>query len=330
MRFRTFGVALLVGGGLALGMTLGPVVAAQANPPVDRLGPVGTATISATSIPVGQSVLLGGRGFAPGGIVTVRVNGNTAGTVTADDQGNFSLQLPSFTAPGIYALTGSGPRLVPVTAPGSAAGAGSIGTALPAGAQDAAAVSDKVAQRTVAATVTVTDPSTDGDRSGTGVGIAVGGWSGDGGASAGATGEGGAGGGIGVGFGISGINGAGGDGDTGGGGVGGGGGDTGGGGVGGGGGDTGGGGGGGTGGGGGSLVGQPVTGVQPGGGNDPGGVDQEGPQKADQEYPEAGGLPFTGAETGAMAAIAVALVGGGVILRVAARRRRSGATPEEL
>ncbi len=316
MRFRTFGVALLAGGGLALGMMSGPAVAAQADPqadpPVDCLGPAGTATISATSIPAGQSVVFGGCGFAPGGTVIVRVNGNTAGTVTADDKGNFSLQLPSFAAPGVCALTGSGSQFVPVRALGSASGAGPSATAHAAGAQDPVAAFGGVPQRTVAATVNVTDPSTDGDRSGTGVG--VGGWGRDtdGGASVGTNGEGrpnggvGVGVGVGIGFGIGGIGG--GDnadgGDTGGGGAGAG-------------------GDGGTGAGGGAIVGQPVTGVQPGG------VDPGGPQKADQEYPKTGGLPFTGAETGAMAAIAVALVGGGVILRVAARRRRAGATPEE-
>ncbi|EFC82481.1 hypothetical protein [Parafrankia sp. EUN1f] len=36
----------------------------------------------------------------------------------------------------------------------------------------------------------------------------------------------------------------------------------------------------------------------------------------------AGALPFTGVETGAMMSIAIALLGGGVLLRVAARRRR--------
>ncbi|WP_175084780.1 hypothetical protein [Candidatus Frankia nodulisporulans] len=37
-------------------------------------------------------------------------------------------------------------------------------------------------------------------------------------------------------------------------------------------------------------------------------------------------LPFTGVQTGAMASIAVALLGGGALLRVAARRRRSAVT----
>ncbi|MCK9897382.1 hypothetical protein [Frankia sp. AgB32] len=44
--------------------------------------------------------------------------------------------------------------------------------------------------------------------------------------------------------------------------------------------------------------------------------------------PGGGALPFTGVETGALASIAVALLGGGALLRVAARRRRIvGATP---
>ncbi|WP_052711018.1 hypothetical protein [Pseudofrankia sp. DC12] len=39
--------------------------------------------------------------------------------------------------------------------------------------------------------------------------------------------------------------------------------------------------------------------------------------------PAGGALPFTGVETGAMASIALALLGGGLLLRVAARRRRN-------
>ncbi|ADP83780.1 hypothetical protein [Pseudofrankia inefficax] len=39
--------------------------------------------------------------------------------------------------------------------------------------------------------------------------------------------------------------------------------------------------------------------------------------------PAGGALPFTGVETGAMASIAFALLGGGLLLRVAARRRRN-------
>lgn len=39
--------------------------------------------------------------------------------------------------------------------------------------------------------------------------------------------------------------------------------------------------------------------------------------------PAGGALPFTGVETGAMASIALALLGGGLVLRVAARRRRN-------
>ncbi|AEH10841.1 MULTISPECIES: hypothetical protein [Protofrankia] len=305
MRFRTFAVALLVGGGLALGTAVESAAATHAGPSVDhpdhpdRPGPLGAATVSARSVSVGESVLFGGGGFAPGGTITIRVNNNTVGTATADDQGSFSLRPPAFTAPGDYVVTGTGP---------SAADPGlGLPEGLPTGLPDAVAESggtalDGLPQRTVTATVTVTDPSAGSSAGGAPsaagnggdprVGVAVGGWgSPDGGA-----------GGVGVAFG---VGGGGGGGDSGG--------D-----------DTeepapGGGG-----------VGVPVVLPPVPGGDGPAVVGQEPVRPAGQEYPSTGGLPFTGVETGAMAAIAAALVGGGVILRVAARRRRPGATPDEL
>ncbi|WP_250285277.1 hypothetical protein [Frankia sp. CiP1_Cm_nod2] len=317
MRFRTFAAALLMGGGLALSTAVDPAAATYTGAPVDRPdspGPLGVATVSARSVAVGESVLFGGGGFVPGATITVRVNDGTAGTATADDQGSFSLRPPAFTAPGDYVITGTGPFAAD---PGLGLPAG-LAQGLPGGSPEG------LPQRTVAATVTVTDPSAvlstglaatglaatglaatgdpsadrDGDPR---VGVAVGGW---GSPDGGAGGEDGPRGGIGVAFGVSGIGGDGGNS---------------------GGGDTeepapGGGGG----------VAVPVVLPPVPGGGDPVAAGREPVRPAGQEYPSTGGLPFTGAETGAMAAIAAALVGGGVILRVAARRRRPGTTPDEL
>jgi len=61
-------------------------------------------------------------------------------------------------------------------------------------------------------------------------------------------------------------------------------------------------------------VGVGVVGVGVGGG---------GPGGPGGATPAGGALPFTGVETGAMASIAFALLGGGLLLRVAARRRRN-------
>lgn len=60
-----------------------------------------------------------------------------------------------------------------------------------------------------------------------------------------------------------------------------------------------------------------------GAGGGPGGVGGVGGAAA---TPAGSTLPFTGVQTGAMASIAVALLGGGALLRVAARRRRIAVT----
>jgi hypothetical protein len=66
-----------------------------------------------------------------------------------------------------------------------------------------------------------------------------------------------------------------------------------------------------------NCVGVGVVGVGVGGGGGGGGFGGPG------ATPAGGALPFTGVETGAMASIAFALLGGGLLLRVAARRRRN-------
>ncbi len=117
MNFRVVAVTLLVGGGLALGMALeSPASAQELQGQLPGCsGPISFGSVSPERVPAGGSVVFSSCGFAPGGAVTVDVNGVHAQTVTADGAGNFAIRL-TLPTQGDHYLTGTG-------APKDAAGA---------------------------------------------------------------------------------------------------------------------------------------------------------------------------------------------------------------
>ncbi|WP_131785089.1 hypothetical protein [Protofrankia symbiont of Coriaria ruscifolia] len=119
MNFRVAAVALLVGGGLALGTTLeSPATAQELQEQLPGCnGPISFGSVTPERVPAGGSVVFSSCGFAPGGAVTIDVNGARTQTVTADGTGNFAIRL-TLPTQGDHYLTGTGaPKDAVETAP---------------------------------------------------------------------------------------------------------------------------------------------------------------------------------------------------------------------
>lgn len=149
MKFRTLGVALLMGSGLALTAAL-PAVA-QPYPPAGCSGPFGTGTVNPAVVAVGEETTFSGCGFEPFTIVQIAVDGVPYGSTLAKDDTTFTIEI-TFTTEGAHALTATGQQATTFN------GASSNAVALPT---DDGAVAVQVQApfltRAVSATVLVTE-----------------------------------------------------------------------------------------------------------------------------------------------------------------------------
>jgi hypothetical protein len=108
MKLRTLGVALLASCGLALAVLPASVAAAQTPyPPSDCGGSTGDLELSQSVVTVGSSVVWSACGFTPGASVTMALDGADVAGVVADATGSIS-GTTILTAIGDHTLTGRG------------------------------------------------------------------------------------------------------------------------------------------------------------------------------------------------------------------------------
>ncbi|SQD96344.1 conserved membrane hypothetical protein [Parafrankia sp. Ea1.12] len=114
MKFRTLGVALVAGGGLALAALPASPAAAfddkpdrKPYPPVHCSGPIGEGTVSKSVLLVGEAAVFSGCGFWPGSRVNIELNGVYKTTTQANGSGAFSVPI-TFPTAGTQTLAGIG------------------------------------------------------------------------------------------------------------------------------------------------------------------------------------------------------------------------------
>ncbi|WP_154675308.1 hypothetical protein [Parafrankia elaeagni] len=119
MKFRTLGVALVAGGGLALAaLPASPAAAFDDNfvayPPVGCSGMSGEGSVSKSLLLVGEATIFGGCGFYPGSTVEIQIGGVVQEIASVDDAGRFSVPVIP-TAVGTQTLAAVGEAGAPDT-----------------------------------------------------------------------------------------------------------------------------------------------------------------------------------------------------------------------
>ncbi|MCK9898498.1 hypothetical protein CC117_10805 [Parafrankia colletiae] len=123
MKFRTLGVALVAGGGLALAaLPASPAAAFNDKhhdkhvpyPPVGCYGASGEGSVTKSLLLLGEATVFGGCGFLPGSTVKIQLGGVGQGIVKADGAGRFSAPVVPTTV-GIQTLVATGVAGAPGT-----------------------------------------------------------------------------------------------------------------------------------------------------------------------------------------------------------------------